>query len=79
MEAKSKAKELISKFNNSYDEESKTYILYQNIDESKRCALITVNLLIECTSPSSEFGGEINIYTTEYWWEVKNEILKFYK
>jgi hypothetical protein len=75
---KAKAKELISKFNNSYDVESKTYILYQNIDESKRCALITVNLLIDCTSPSSEFGGEINIYTSEYWNEVRNEILNVF-
>ncbi len=43
MTAESKAKQLISKFNNSYDEESKSYILYQNVEESKRCALIAVD------------------------------------
>lgn len=75
---KAKAKELISKFNNSYDAESKTYILYQNIDESKRCALIAIKELTESTLPSSEFGGEINIYTSEYWNEVRNEILNVF-
>jgi len=71
---KSKAKELISRFNNSYDEESKSYILYQNVEESKRCALIAVDELINSTLPSCEFGGIINNNTIEYWDEVKQEI-----
>ena len=66
MTPKEKAKELVDKFNNSYDEESKTYILYQNVDESKRCALIAVD---ECLNTCVENM----IY---YWQEVKEEINK---
>ena len=66
MTPKEKAKELVSKFNNSYDKESKSYILYQNVDESKRCALIAVEMVI------------LNCYEEEeyYWQEVKQEIEK---
>lgn len=76
MNAKDKAKELICKFNNSYNKESKSYILYQNVEESKRCALITVDELIKYTQYCSEFGGQINCETIEYWKIVKNEIEK---
>jgi hypothetical protein len=72
MTAKEKAKELISKFNNSYDEESKTYILYQNIDESKRCALIAVNEILDA---SLYYFDELSPYVI-YWQEVKKEIEK---
>ena len=68
LQLQAKAKELISKFNNSYDAESKTYILYQNIDESKRCALIAVD---ECLNTCVESM----IY---YWQEVRKEIERTY-
>jgi hypothetical protein len=42
---------------------------------AKQCALIAVDELIEHLQPASDFGGEINIYTVEYWQEVKQEIL----
>lgn len=70
MTAESKAKELISKFNNSYDEESKSYILYQNVEESKRCALIAVEFAREfITGDLSESFDK-----TMYLFEVKQEI-----
>jgi hypothetical protein len=70
MTAESKAKELISKFNNSYDEESESYILYQNVEESKRCALIAVEFAREfITGDLSESFDK-----TMYLFEVKQEI-----
>jgi hypothetical protein len=72
MTAKGKAKELVSKFNNSYDEESKTYIIYQSLEESKRCALIAVE---EILNPRS-FLISIPLQDENYWQEVKQEIEK---
>ena len=43
---------------------------------SKKMALIAVDELIEHLQPASDFGGEINKYTIEYWQEVKQEIEK---
>lgn len=45
MTAKEKAKELISKFN--FEHLGDKYIIHQNVEESKRCALITVDELIK--------------------------------
>ena len=42
-------------------------------------ALIAVNELIIATLPSSDFGGEINNNTIEYWQEVKKEIENYGK
>jgi hypothetical protein len=67
MTPKEKANELIAKFNNELIAD--TYVIYQNVDESKRCALIAVDEIIktfDCTTPQS----------IEYWQEVKTEIQK---
>ena len=72
MKAESKAKELISKFNNFYDEESKSYILYQNVEESKRCALIAVEFAREfITGDLTESFDK-----TMYLFDIKQEIEK---
>ena len=44
--------------------------------EAKKCALIAVDEIIESVLPSSDFGGDINKNTVEYWQEVKQEIEK---
>ena len=63
MTPKEKAKELLNKFNNSHDEENKRYIFYQNIDESKRCAIIAVD--------------EILTALDEHQWQNRN-VIEFY-
>jgi hypothetical protein len=45
-------------------------------EEAVECALIAINELIEHLQPASDFGGEINKYTIEYWEEVKQEANK---
>jgi hypothetical protein len=42
--------------------------------EAKKCASIAVYEIIESVLPSSDFGGDINKNTVEYWKEVKQEI-----
>ena len=71
MTAKEKAKDLVKKMHIESD-----VIYVMSKVQAKQCALIAVDELIEHLQPSSDFGGEINIYTTEYWQEVKQEILK---
>lgn len=68
MTPKDKAKELVHKMYVGFVHDLYSY-------KAKQCALITVDELIEHLQPSSEFGGEINIYTIEYWQEVKQQIL----
>jgi hypothetical protein len=75
MTPKSKAKELISRFNNSYDEESKSYILYQNVEESKRCALIAVDEILDLNLGLSNCDEE-NWAIDKFYLEVKQEIKK---
>ena len=41
--------------------------------------IITINELIEHLQPASDFGGEINKYTIEYWEEIKKEIKNLWK
>jgi hypothetical protein len=77
MKAESKAKELISRFNNSYDEESKSYILYQNVEESKRCALIAVDEIMQ-HAENSYYNKDIINGAKLYWQEVKQEIEKLW-
>jgi hypothetical protein len=75
MDAQEKAKELITKYNNSYDKANETYTVYQSIEESHRCALIAVDEILEAIDwhefeyPNEEF---------EYWHAVKGEINKLY-
>jgi len=71
MTPKDKAKELIDKFNFSIDHNTKVYTIYQNVDESKRCALIAVDEIIDAID-WHEFetpNKEIN-----YWLDVRKEI-----
>ena len=69
---KQKAKELGSKFN--FEHIGQNYILHQTVDESKRCALIAVEeiLQIDCCDMSEiNFNNHI-----EYWIAVQQEIQK---
>ena len=91
MTPKEKAKELIDKFNFSIDHNTKVYTIYQIPDESKRCALIAVDEVIDAYQYlnvevlHTEFGeildkinGEIRIKYAEfvmYWQQVKQEIV----
>jgi hypothetical protein len=45
MSAKDKAKELVSKFN--FEHTGDKYILHQTVEESKRCALICIDEMIQ--------------------------------
>lgn len=46
------------------------------IKSVKQCCYIAIDQIIECTLPSSDFGGDINKHTVEYWQEVKQELEK---
>jgi hypothetical protein len=67
---KEKAKELLNIFNNKHFPESKEYIIYQSLEESKRCSLIAVDEIINVID-----GFDLH-RTMEYWQEVKIEIEK---
>ena len=67
MTAKEKAQELIAKFNNEHIED--TYVIYQNVDESKRCALIAVDEILSVIDRDANYQ---NVYA--YFLEVKKEI-----
>jgi hypothetical protein len=70
MEAKEKARDLVTKFNHFHDTKKKEYIIYQNPTESIRCALIAVDLIIEI---------ETNLchdLWVEFYKKVKTEIEK---
>jgi hypothetical protein len=73
MTPQEKAKELGSKFN--FEHIGQNYILHQTVDESKRCALIAVEEILEAIT--------FNMYDEEsynkedyYWEQVKIEIQK---
>jgi hypothetical protein len=66
MTPKEKAKELVSKFN--FEHIGQTYILYQTVDESKRCALIAVDEILD------ELPFENK--NREYWYKVQFQIEK---
>jgi hypothetical protein len=74
MTPKDKAKEICNKF--SWEKTENGYKMFQTVDETKRCALIAVNVLINYSLPASEYGGVITDNTIEYWDEVKQEIEK---
>ena len=74
MSAKAKAKELVSRFNFSYDKDNKSYILYQNIEESKRCALILIDELM--TFNKQLFWINEGSLAWQYFEDVKREIEK---
>jgi hypothetical protein len=72
MTPKEKAKELMNRFNNEHNIELKEYIIYQSLEESKRCCLIAVDEII------NHHSQEQGLYRidTYYWQEVKKEIEK---
>jgi hypothetical protein len=74
MTAKEKAIELIGKFNFTHDKVNGEFLFHQNLDESKRCALIAVDLIIYHTEQDSS-----NIPLYEFYLEVKKEIENFAK
>lgn len=72
MTPKEKAIELIGKFNFTHDKVNREFLFHQNLDESKRCALIAVDLIIYHTEEDSS-----NIPLYEFYLEVKHEIENF--
>jgi hypothetical protein len=72
MTPREKAKELISKFN--FEHLGDRYILHQTVKESKRCALIAVDEIINCDSFFKTL--EDTKAFTKYWYEVQQEIEK---
>ena len=70
MTPKEKAKSIIVKFNNKFDKDNKVWIIYQDTEESKRCALICVD---EILKDREEIDG-IRVINDPYWLEVKKEI-----
>ena len=71
MTSKEKAKELVSKFN--FEHIGDTYILHQTLDESKRCALIAVDEILNAITFNMYDEESYNI-EDKYWQEVKKEI-----
>ncbi len=65
-----KAKELMNRFNNEHFPESKEYIIYQSLEESKRCSLIAVDEILNLID-----GFDLEL-TYNYYLEVKSEIEK---
>jgi|LakMenE01Jun11ns_1017448.scaffolds.fasta_scaffold9143072_2 hypothetical protein len=73
MTPKEKAEELVSKFN--FEHTGDSYTIFQNVDESKRCALIAVDELIEShLLLTTTHDSEPSIRCKRYWQEVKQEI-----
>jgi hypothetical protein len=66
MTLKEKAKDIFDKYLNLDDE-------YQGIEYAKKCALITVDEVIDNLVDLSN-GEFIFIYQVDYWKEVKQEI-----
>ena len=70
MTPKEKAKELVSRF--YFEHIGDTYIFHQTIEESKRCALILVNEILDS---SLYYFDEMDKYVI-YYQQVKYEIEK---
>jgi hypothetical protein len=67
MTPKEKAKELVSKFN--FEHTGDSYTIFQNVDESKRCALIAVDEIIQAMD-----NVMLPNPFKQYWNKVKQEI-----
>jgi hypothetical protein len=67
MTPKEKAKELVSKFN--FEHTGDSYTIFQNVDESKRCALIAVDEIINAMD-----NVMLPNPFKQYWNKVKQEI-----
>ena len=66
---KDKARELMNRFNNEHFPESKEYIIYQSLEESKRCCLIAVDEIFKS-------GLLVMLDDEQYWYDVQKEIEK---
>ena len=64
-----KAKELMNRFNNEHFPELKEYIIYQSLEESKRCSLIAVDEIFKS-------GLLVMLDDEQYWYDVQKEIEK---
>lgn len=67
-----RAREIIAKFNYIHNKELKEYIIFQSLEESKRCALILVDEILT----ELEYIDDSAMVPYEYWVEVKKEIEK---
>jgi len=74
MNPNEKARDLITKFNHEYDADKKEYILYQDVAESIRCALIVVEEVR--TFHNNLFYASKNSIFDIYLDKVKDEIEK---
>jgi hypothetical protein len=76
MKPKEKAYELVSKFN--FEHTGETYIIHQTVDESKRCAIIAVDEIINNCLFENYSCGFLLLETKhkEYWLKVKDELMK---
>ena len=71
MTPKEKAKELISKYN--FEHLGDRYILHQTVDESKRCALIAVDEMLDFRNGLYINEGSL---AHKYLLDIKQEIEK---
>lgn len=71
-EPQKKAVELIGLYNFTHNMVDRNFVFHQTLDESKRCALIAVDLLIYHTEEDS---SNIDLY--EFYSQVRREILNF--
>lgn len=71
MTPKEKAKELVSRFN--FEHLGDRYVLHQTVEESKRCALIAVNEIINAIDWNE---SEYPVSEELFWLEVIKEIEK---
>ena len=83
MKAKDKAKKLVNKYCALHFEQKKGGLIIIDLEKSKQCALIAVDQIIKvcpyisknnCTSLEQVRADDIEF--SEYWQEVKQEILK---
>ena len=68
-----KAQELCNKF--SWEKTENGYKMFQTLDETKRCALIAVDLHLEELSKMKLIFSDRELHY-KYWQEVKQEIEK---
>jgi len=71
MTPKDKAKEICNKF--SWEKLEDGYKMFQTFDETKRCALIAVELHLEELSKMKLIFSDRELHY-KYWQEVKQEI-----
>jgi hypothetical protein len=79
MTPKEQAKELFDKFCFTLRTEERGDGYFTNVIHAKRCAIISLEELIECTPSVNRQppnNQKLTKYTCEYWKEVKTELEK---